>query len=56
MRTVIFFGLLAIADAIGTHTGWHLTDKTLAWAVWAAFMVMLFAIVADIVDLVRNYD
>lgn len=50
MRTVIFFGLLAIADAIGKQTGWHLPDNTLALAAF----IMVFAIVADVVDVTRG--
>ena len=50
MRTVIFFGLLIIADAIGKQTGWSLPEKSITLAA----VIFVFAIAADIVDVVHS--
>lgn len=50
MRTVIFFGLLCIADAIGAYTGWKMQDKTLT----VGDIIFGVAIVYDIVDFFKK--
>lgn len=46
MKTVILFGLLWIAEAIGAGTGWSLSDIDKVWFC----VLILMALASDFVD------
>lgn len=50
MRTVIFFGLMCIADAIGKQTGWAPTQTVAP----IGAVIFLVAVVLDFIDAFRG--
>ena len=50
MRTALLFGLICIADSIGTQTGWKMDDGV---ATLGAF-IQIIGIIFDITDLIKR--
>jgi hypothetical protein len=50
MRTVIFFGLLCIAESIGKFTGWKLNEVTGS----VMLVILVLAILFDVIDFIRG--
>jgi hypothetical protein len=52
MRTVVFFGLMCIADSIGKQTGWSPMPSDVAKF---GAVIFIFAVLTDVIDFVfRN--
>ena len=50
MRTVVFFGLMSIAESIGAQTGWVMTERVIKLGA-AIFIV---AMLMDILSFIRS--
>jgi hypothetical protein len=50
MRTVIFFGLICIADAIGKQTGWKMPEDIANMGA----VIFIFAVIFDIIDMFKD--
>ncbi len=51
MKTVIFFGLLCIADSIGAYTGWQLEGNVLHLG---AFLFVV-SIITDVINFIGHF-
>lgn len=54
MRTVIFFGLMTIAESIGAQTGWIMSDRVIIWGSIVFVVAMIFDVLSFFHTMFKN--